>query len=513
MSHTVFANGRSVCTKGTPDTALAPSDPCLTPDGKTVYFPNEAPLAKLGKGQTTSVKAAGQPVWTEKGQLDPKTDPDHPGSAGGTKSGSYRGWCQPTSWSPNVLFEGGHVVRMFDTTTQNNGNCPGMVMPAPAAAEAAAAASKAAQEALDALRKKNSDDADDNKDADGANNEGADQSDKEPESGNETGEEECSIDWARIEDSNGRSLTDEGKLEIVPPLAGETISCTGEILKTCTEAPTWKASGNHSHEASGLSTTFRASSWNLSDGWIGDASARSTNVTFAAGPDTKSFTLLTYPADRLRLTLKVPPAITAIVKGAEVVLEAVSDTKISFDGPNLVGMIEAEWAEDSGSTEAFYKYKVRGGGSPLFGIKAKISVVPNKVLSKLIKWLGGGFYLIIEINKRLTLNFERTSPGAPQIAAEGAGRCRLALAFLYEKGSQKAVKADIGVRGTGELVAKGKKVGDVPAFQIQFTLGPLEGYLKIKVGTWFEYEKRAIIFGQKKLPSSPATIDLTQLFG
>ena len=102
MSHTVKANTRAVCTKGTGDEALAEVDECKTPDGETVEPPNVAYTKDLASGETTSVFIQQQPVWNKKGKLDGgPSDPDHDGSDGGVNSGTFRGWCAPTSASPD----------------------------------------------------------------------------------------------------------------------------------------------------------------------------------------------------------------------------------------------------------------------------------------------------------------------------------------------------------------------------------------------------------------------------
>jgi Toxin PAAR-like domain len=151
MSHTTYANGMSVCTKGTDDAAKnVPPDVCLTPDKKPISAPNYIKTSNLGSGQTTRSMIAGHPVWTENGKLDAApSEPAHAGVDGGVASGTYRGKAWATSWSPDVLFEGGGVVRMLDTTMQNDGNTTGRVMPAEVAVSVARVQQAAANAAVE----------------------------------------------------------------------------------------------------------------------------------------------------------------------------------------------------------------------------------------------------------------------------------------------------------------------------------------------------------------------------
>ncbi len=510
MSYTVYANGRSVCTKGTPDTAHADADPCETKDDEVIEPPNDAPLENLGTGQTATVMIAGQPVWTANGQLDPDTNPEHDGTKGGVDSGTYRGWCQPTSYSPDVIFENGGVVRMDDTTIQNSGNCEGIVMPAVEAAAASAAALKAAKAALAALRKNKNDSPDGSEDPDGADKTGADQTGKDTD-GDGEGEEDCSIVSARLEDSDGRGLDNSGTLEIVPK-GSETITCTGEIEGICAtgKEAKWKASGNHKHDATAVSTSFTATHWSLGHGWIGDCAARSTNVTFQGGDNTKSFTLKTYPDDFERITLKIPEAITALVKGAEVVLNKATTAKVSVKGPVLSLVFQGEWKEDSASTSAFYKYSIKGGGWPLLAVTGQFPLLPNPAMAWLLDKIGIGLYLDLEGGSRLTVDITRDTPGAPQLQCQASGYFKITVSFKAEMAGKHVGGVQLGIFGKGVLSGTAKKVGDAPGIEVGLTV-EAQGFVKAKICSFLEYEKRATVIEKKSiLGDPPPFIDLTQ---
>ncbi len=132
MSRTVSNQDRVIVTRKTeheafataPDTCKVPGSPAPKP------FANWVKSDKLAAGATTTVLIDGAAVWTAKGELGPPSDPPHAGSAGGVKSGTYRGEAKPTSYSPDVMIEGSPAVRAFDTTTQNHANTVGLVVPA-----------------------------------------------------------------------------------------------------------------------------------------------------------------------------------------------------------------------------------------------------------------------------------------------------------------------------------------------------------------------------------------------
>jgi hypothetical protein len=131
MSSTASNAKRTIVTKGTAHVAMQTApDMCLIPGQATpVPFPNFVKSEKLLKGQTTKTFIADKPVWTSIGELGPPSEPAHPGTKGGVKSGTYRYEAKPTSYSPDVFFEGNPVVRAFDTTTQNHDNTVGLVLP------------------------------------------------------------------------------------------------------------------------------------------------------------------------------------------------------------------------------------------------------------------------------------------------------------------------------------------------------------------------------------------------
>ena len=130
MKRTVFANTRSVSTKGTNDLAHSTApDVCITLDDKLVTPDNWIRTKHLKTGKTVAVTIADNSIWTSEGLLDEKpSKPTHDGIKGGVKSKTYRGYASPASYSPDVFFEDGAAVRMDDKTFQNNGNTVGVVM-------------------------------------------------------------------------------------------------------------------------------------------------------------------------------------------------------------------------------------------------------------------------------------------------------------------------------------------------------------------------------------------------
>lgn len=105
-------------------------DVCLTPapPGPPVPlpYPNIGQLSDA-TGTASSVLVNGKPVVTSNSSI-PTTSGDEAGSVGGVTSGTTKGKVEFISFSASVLAEDGNVVRLGDTTRQNNGNAVGTVL-------------------------------------------------------------------------------------------------------------------------------------------------------------------------------------------------------------------------------------------------------------------------------------------------------------------------------------------------------------------------------------------------
>jgi hypothetical protein len=107
-------------------------DVCLTPAPPAppipIPYPNIAQLADA-IGTATNVNAGGKPVVTEASSIpQPKSTGDEAGSVGGVTSGVTKGECKFTKFSTTVKANGKGIVRLGDTTTQNNQNAVGTVL-------------------------------------------------------------------------------------------------------------------------------------------------------------------------------------------------------------------------------------------------------------------------------------------------------------------------------------------------------------------------------------------------
>jgi hypothetical protein len=129
---TVFANGRSVATKGTDHVAVNAEEwdeLNVPPAMKVEPTINVAYMSTLQNG-TVRCCIVGKSVWHTGGYL--ATSEEYPikppGTKGRTSWKPYRGdaWC--IAGSPNVYFEGMAAVRHYDSTTQDNANSRGVVL-------------------------------------------------------------------------------------------------------------------------------------------------------------------------------------------------------------------------------------------------------------------------------------------------------------------------------------------------------------------------------------------------
>lgn len=105
-------------------------DVCLTPAPPSapipIPYPNIAQLADA-TGTASTVNAGGKPVVTEASSI-PSSSGDEAGANGGVTSGTTKGECRFTTFSATVKANGKGIVRLGDSTTQNNQNAVGTVL-------------------------------------------------------------------------------------------------------------------------------------------------------------------------------------------------------------------------------------------------------------------------------------------------------------------------------------------------------------------------------------------------
>ena len=135
MSDTSGNQDLAIATNGTTHVAMTmgPTDVCKLPNNVPAPFPNFIKSSGNLQNGTTNTFIANQPVWIQRSNLGPTSDPAHPGVNKGVASGTYRGIARATSWSKDVQKVGEFVVRTNDSTTQNNANTVGSVMGSPLA--------------------------------------------------------------------------------------------------------------------------------------------------------------------------------------------------------------------------------------------------------------------------------------------------------------------------------------------------------------------------------------------
>jgi hypothetical protein len=123
--------GKPIATKKTGGICFAFPDVCYTPSPSgqvPVPYPNIAQLSGANPVAET-VKAVGNPVITEQSKISTSTG-DEAGTLGGVANGGQLpgGETIFASFSNSVKAEGKFVVRMFDSTKQNNENAVGQVL-------------------------------------------------------------------------------------------------------------------------------------------------------------------------------------------------------------------------------------------------------------------------------------------------------------------------------------------------------------------------------------------------
>ena len=126
--------GMPITTKST-GICFAFPNVCLTPSPPgppvPIPYPSIGQLSaaeKVCDGGSDGVYAGGNPVVTTGSEIKDTTG-DAAGTGGGVASpGNFGKNVKFTNGSATVLANGNAVVRMFDPTTQNDGNCVGTVL-------------------------------------------------------------------------------------------------------------------------------------------------------------------------------------------------------------------------------------------------------------------------------------------------------------------------------------------------------------------------------------------------
>lgn len=135
---------KTIATTGSPHVAKSgPPDVCFLPGKKGVVAPpNEVPSTRATEHTSPKTVISGEFIVQKGDAIGPPSDPAHPGTDGGVKSGTYRKEARATSGSPNVKTEGNQPARHVDPTTQNHGNTTGSLVDTSLAPKADAGARK-----------------------------------------------------------------------------------------------------------------------------------------------------------------------------------------------------------------------------------------------------------------------------------------------------------------------------------------------------------------------------------
>lgn len=127
--------GMPIATKKSGNIAFAFPDVCKTPSPPgapiPIPYPNIGQLSDATDASDSSngnVKVKGEYVILANKSEIPQTSGDEAGSVGGVKSSKTKGKVEFKRGSATVKIHGQMVVRLMDTTLQNDGNAVGMVL-------------------------------------------------------------------------------------------------------------------------------------------------------------------------------------------------------------------------------------------------------------------------------------------------------------------------------------------------------------------------------------------------
>lgn len=122
MSLPITTKAQGICF-AFPDVCLTPAPPSSP---VPIPYPNIGQLSEA-TGTASTVLAGGNDVVTSNSSI-PTTSGNEAGSSGGVTSGTIKGKVEFITFSATVFAEGHNVVRLSDTTTQNDGNAIGQVL-------------------------------------------------------------------------------------------------------------------------------------------------------------------------------------------------------------------------------------------------------------------------------------------------------------------------------------------------------------------------------------------------
>jgi len=125
MGNPVTTKSQGICF-AFPNVCFTPPVSVPFPHGVPIPYPSIGQLSDA-TGTAASVKAGANEVVIKSSTIA-QTTGDSAGSLGGVISGTAGGKVEFVTTSNSVFAEGVKVVRMFDTTKQNNGNAQGTVL-------------------------------------------------------------------------------------------------------------------------------------------------------------------------------------------------------------------------------------------------------------------------------------------------------------------------------------------------------------------------------------------------
>lgn len=319
--------------------------------------------------------------------------------------------------------------------------------------------------------------------------------------------------------SHGRKPKN-GHLEVVPSEVGDKIKLKANIKESCGNHAKWDVVGPIGH-SSGVGSTFefKANSWRVgssSPRVLNDADPQKYEVSVEACGGRETLTVWSYPSDKISLKVNGMGGDKTWQDRLSYIESSMSQylKKFSFSAPSGSVSFSGQWVENENREDAFYRYQISGGFTPIIGLTGRFPIGPTAGIPNWVKTYGD-FYCFIEFAGSIsaTLNFERLRPEkhTAYLEAKGTFEGKVGASLFLVDESVLKVEAF----GTSGINLKGwtDKELTEPATFWQFDWEGLKVVLSIQLGWgWVEVSREWNIVDGGPLHKDPYEINVKDFF-
>lgn len=314
----------------------------------------------------------------------------------------------------------------------------------------------------------------------------------------------CKLEHADIEcshESGGRPRKPKnGVLEVVPPEAGDTIKLEGDWDGGCANHPSWTITGFWTGTEKKPKASFKARPWFVGSPtgtmmlrWLSGVAPKTYTVTASGCDGNKHFTVKSYPADKLTVTIDgekweaLQSKLDWFIH--HVIGRVLKEPK--FDILKGKASVSAQWTEWKDHT-AYYKWDAAVGFNPLIGGKIRVPFGPFAAIPQWMKDLAcseAGFF--VEFGGGINVNghWARATPEKAKMYADANGYVYGKIGAELKLMSKKVMAVEVaGKSGFGMNAAPDYKE-DKPTLLIELKWEGVKGLVTATAAWgWIEIE-------------------------